>query len=49
MIGELSILNEWIPNKWNPEPYSSGKCGPSRGKRRSYWAVLSCPTAARWA
>ncbi|HZP63830.1 MAG TPA: hypothetical protein VFB28_10485 [Terriglobales bacterium] len=44
MVGELNILNEWIPEQMLPGTIfvleNAGRVGE---KADPYWAVLSCP------
>jgi hypothetical protein len=45
MIGELSILNEWIPEQMEPGTVFVLENAGEVGEREDpYWAVLSCPT-----
>jgi hypothetical protein len=45
MIGELSILNEWIPEQMEPGTvFVLENAGQVGEKEDPYWAVLSCPT-----
>lgn len=45
MVGELDVLNEWIPEQMLPGTVfvleNAGKVGE---KDDPYWAVLSCPS-----
>jgi len=45
MIGELSIINEWIPEQMDPVPCLCWRNAGEVGEREDpYWAVLSCPS-----
>ena len=48
MIGELSILSEWIPEQMEPGTIfvleNAGEVGETDDP---YWAVLSCPTCGQ--
>jgi hypothetical protein len=45
MIGELSVLNEWIPEQMEPGTVFVLENAGEVGEREDpYWAVLSCPT-----
>lgn len=45
MVGELDIINEWIPEHMVPGSIfvleNAGECGESEDP---YWAVLACPS-----
>ena len=44
MIGELSILSEWIPEQMEPGTiFVLENAGDVGDKEDPYWAVLSCP------
>jgi hypothetical protein len=44
MIGELSVLNEWIPEQMEPGTIFVLDCAGEIGdKDDPFWAVLSCP------
>jgi hypothetical protein len=44
MIGELSIINEWIPEQMEPGTvFVLENAGEVGEKEDPYWAVLSCP------
>ena len=44
MIGELSILSEWIPEQMEPGTiFVLENAGDVGDKDDPYWAVLSCP------
>src|SRR5260221_14304377 len=44
MIGELSIINEWIPEQMEPGTVFVLENAGEVGEREDpYWAVLSCP------
>jgi hypothetical protein len=44
MIGELSILSEWIPEQMEPGTVFVLENAGEVGEREDpYWAVLSCP------
>jgi hypothetical protein len=45
MIGELSIINEWIPEQMEPGTVFVLENAGEVGEREDpYWAVLSCPS-----
>ena len=45
MIGELSVLSEWIPEQMEPGTvFVLENAGEVGEKEDPYWAVLSCPT-----
>jgi len=45
MIGELSILSEWIPEQMEPGTvFVLENAGQVGEKEDPYWAVLSCPS-----
>ena len=45
MIGELSVLNEWIPEQMQPGTmFVLENAGEVGEKDDPYWAVLSCPS-----
>jgi hypothetical protein len=45
MIGELSIINEWIPEQMEPGTvFVLENAGAVGEKEDPYWAVLSCPS-----
>jgi hypothetical protein len=45
MIGELSIINEWIPEQMEPGTVFVLENAGAVGEREDpYWAVLSCPS-----
>jgi hypothetical protein len=45
MIGELDILNEWIPEQMQPGTvFVLENAGEIGEKEDPYWAVLSCPS-----
>jgi len=45
MIGELSIINEWIPEQMEPGTvFVLENAGEVGEKEDPYWAVLSCPS-----
>jgi hypothetical protein len=44
MIGELSVLSEWIPEQMEPGTiFVLENAGEVGEKEDPYWAVLSCP------
>jgi hypothetical protein len=44
MVGELDILNEWIPEQMQPGTiFVLENAGQVGEKEDPYWAVLSCP------
>ena len=48
MIGELSILSEWIPEQMEPGTiFVLENAGDVGDKEDPYWAVLSCPTCGQ--
>ena len=45
MVGELDILNEWIPEQMQPGTiFVLENAGEVGEKEDPYWAVLSCPS-----
>jgi len=45
MVGELSVLNEWIPEYMEPGTiFVLENAGNVGEKEDPYWAVLSCPS-----
>jgi hypothetical protein len=45
MVGELDILNEWIPEQMQPgNVFVLENAGEIGEKEDPYWAVLSCPS-----
>src|ERR1700731_3770367 len=45
MIGELTIINEWIPEQMEPGTVFVLENAGEVGEREDpYWAVLSCPS-----
>ena len=45
MIGELSIINEWIPEQMEPGTvFVLENAGEVGEKEDASWAVLSCPS-----
>jgi len=45
MVGELDILNEWIPEQMQPGTvFVLENAGEIGEKEDPYWAVLSCPS-----
>ncbi|MFY9647371.1 MAG: hypothetical protein WAK29_19475 [Terriglobales bacterium] len=45
VIGELSIINEWIPEQMEPGTvFVLENAGEVGEKEDPYWAVLSCPS-----
>ena len=45
MIGELSIISEWIPEQMEPGTVFVLENAGEVGEREDpYWAVLSCPS-----
>ncbi len=45
MIGELSIINKWIPEQMEPGTvFVLENAGEVGEKEDPYWAVLSCPS-----
>ena len=48
MIGELSILSEWIPEQMEPGTiFVLENAGEVGEKDDPYWAVLACPTCGQ--
>jgi len=48
MIGELSVLNEWIPEQMEPGTiFVLQNAGQVGEKEDPYWAVLSCPACGQ--
>ena len=48
MIGELSILSEWIPEQMEPGTiFVLENAGDVGDKDDPYWAVLSCPNCGQ--
>ena len=48
MIGELSVLSEWIPEQMEPGTiFVLENAGEVGEKEDPYWAVLSCPTCGQ--
>ena len=48
MIGELSILSEWIPEQMEPGTiFVLENAGDVGDKDDPYWAVLSCPSCGQ--
>jgi hypothetical protein len=48
MIGELSILNEWIPEQMEPGTiFVLENAGDVGEKDDPYWAVLACPACGQ--
>ena len=48
MIGELSILSEWIPEQMEPGTiFVLENAGEMGEKEDPYWAVLSCPSCGQ--
>jgi hypothetical protein len=48
MIGELSVLGEWIPEQMEPGTiFVLENAGEMGEKDDPYWAVLSCPTCGQ--
>jgi hypothetical protein len=44
MVGELDLLNEWIPEQMQPGTvFVLENAGEIGEKEDPYWAVLSCP------
>ncbi len=44
MVGELSVLGEWIPEQMEPGTiFVLENAGEMGEKEDPYWAVLSCP------
>ena len=45
MVGELDVLNEWIPEQMQPGTvFVLENAGEIGEKEDPYWAVLSCPS-----
>ena len=45
MVGELSVLSEWIPEQMEPGTiFVLENAGEMGEKDDPYWAVLSCPS-----
>ena len=45
MVGELNVLNEWIPEQMMPGTiFVLENAGEVGEKDDPYWAVLSCPS-----
>ena len=45
MVGELNVLNEWIPEQMQPGTlFVLENAGEVGEKEDPYWAVLSCPS-----
>ena len=45
MVGELDLLNEWIPEQMQPGTvFVLENAGEIGEKEDPYWAVLSCPS-----
>ena len=48
MIGELSVLNEWIPEQMEPGTiFVLENAGDLGDKEDPFWAVLSCPSCGQ--
>ena len=48
MIGELSVLNEWIPEQMEPGTiFVLENAGDIGEKEDPYWAVLACPNCGQ--
>jgi hypothetical protein len=48
VIGELSILSEWIPEQMEPGTiFVLENAGDVGDQEDPYWAVLSCPTCGQ--
>jgi hypothetical protein len=48
MIGELSVLSEWIPEQMEPGTiFVLENAGEVGEKEDPYWAVLSCPACGQ--
>src|ERR1700758_3158455 len=48
MIGELSVLGEWIPEQMEPGTiFVLENAGEMGEKEDPYWAVLSCPACGQ--
>ncbi len=44
MVGELNVLNEWIPEQMHPGTiFVLENAGHVGEKEDPYWAVLACP------
>ena len=47
MVGELDVLNEWIPEQMQPGTvFVLENAGEVGEKEDPYWAVLACPSCA---
>ncbi|HVZ61064.1 MAG TPA: hypothetical protein VG892_09795 [Terriglobales bacterium] len=47
MVGEVSVLNEWIPEQMGPGTlFVLENAGETGEGDDPYWAVLSCPQCA---
>ena len=45
MVGELDVLNEWIPEQMQPGTvFVLENAGEVGEKEDPYWAVLACPS-----
>ena len=45
MVGELDVLNEWIPEQMQPGTvFVLENAGEIGEKEDPYWAVLACPS-----
>ena len=45
MVGELDLLNEWIPEQMEPGTvFVLENAGEIGEKEDPYWAVLACPS-----
>ena len=45
MVGEITVLNEWIPEQMEPGTiFVLENAGELGEKEDPYWAVLSCPS-----
>jgi len=48
MIGELSVLGEWIPEQMEPGTiFVLENAGEMGEKEDPYWAVLACPSCGQ--
>ncbi|HEY5173951.1 MAG TPA: hypothetical protein VII95_00120 [Terriglobales bacterium] len=48
MIGELSVLSEWIPEQMEPGTiFVLENAGEVGEKEDPYWAVLACPVCGQ--